>query len=142
MRVARLAGDDWPGACPYHGDCVEGLAAGPAIAARLGGRGEHIPDDHPVWQSVVEAIAQMAQALVTATGPRRLLIGGGVIADRPYLIEAIDDRLRALIGDYLRLPPRDAGYVRAPGLGTAAGPLGPIALALSDHRARSKALAE
>ena len=142
MRVARLAGDDWPGACPYHGDCVEGLAAGPAIAARLGGRGEHIPGDHPVWQSVVEAIAQMAQALVTATGPRRLLVGGGVIADRPYLIEAIDDRLRALIGDYLRLPPRDAGYVRAPGLGTAAGPLGPIALTLSDHRARSKALAE
>jgi fructokinase len=131
MRVARLAGDDWPGSCPYHGDCVEGLCAGPALAARLGGRGEQVADDHPVWRTVVEAIAQMAQALVLTTGPRRLLVGGGVIAHRPYLIEAIDDRLRALVGDYLRLPQRDAGFVRAPGLGIAAGPLGPIALALA-----------
>ncbi len=142
MRIARLAGDDWPGACPYHGDCVEGLAAGPAIAARLGGRGEHLADDHPVWQTVVDALAQMAQALVSATGPRRLLIGGGVIAHRPYLVDAVDRRLRALIGDYLQLPPRDAGYVRAPGLGIAAGPLGPIALALSGHSTGSKPLAE
>lgn len=138
MRVARLAGDDWPGACPYHGDCVEGLAAGPAIAARLGGRGEQVAADHPVWATIVEAIAQMAQALVLATGPRRFLIGGGVIADRPYLIDAIDDRVRALVGDYFNLPPRGTGYVRAPGLGTAAGPLGPIALALS----HAKSLAE
>ncbi len=131
MRVARLEGDDWPGACPFHGDCVEGLAAGPAIGARLGGAGERVPADHPVWETVVEAIAQMAQALVLATGPRRFLIGGGVIADRPYLIEAIDHRIRALVGDYFSLPPLADHYVRAPGLGTRAGPLGPIALALA-----------
>ncbi|MFS0773774.1 ROK family protein [Sphingomonas sp. 1P08PE] len=131
MRVARLPGDEWAGACPFHGDCVEGLAAGPAIAARLGGTGERVPADHPVWDSVVEALAQMVQALVLATGPRRILIGGGVVADRPYLIPAIDDRVRALVGAYFMLPARDSQYVRAPGLGSAAGPLGPIALALS-----------
>jgi fructokinase len=133
MRVARLPHDDWAGACPYHGACVEGLAAGPAIAARTGVAAETLPRDHPVWDSVVEAVAQMLQALAAATGPRRFLVGGGVLGSRPDLVARIDARLRALVGEYLALPPADpaASYVSAPGLGTAAGPLGPIALALS-----------
>lgn len=130
MHVARLPGDDWPGACPFHGACVEGLAAGPAIAARLGASGETVPHDHPVWDSVVEALAQMAQALTFATAPRRFLVGGGVIASRPDLIVRLDARLRALIGSYLTLPSLEAAFVSAPGLGTKAGPLGPIALTL------------
>ena len=130
MHVARLPGDDWAGACPYHGACVEGLAAGPAIAARLGTAGETVPHDHPVWNSVVEALAQMAQAIVFATAPRRFLVGGGVMAHRSDLIARLDARVRELVGSYLPLPPADADYVTAPGLGTRAGPLGPIALAL------------
>lgn len=133
MRVARLAGDDWGGACPYHGDCVEGLVAGPALAARTGVPGETLPHDHAAWETVVDAVAQMLQALAAATGPRRFLVGGGVLGKRPDLIARIEDRLRSLVGDYLPLPARDAGnpYVSLPGLGDAAGPLGPIALALS-----------
>jgi len=130
MRVARLIGDDWAGACPYHGDCVEGLAAGPAIAARLGRDGESVPDDDPVWESVVEAVAQMLQALVSVTGPKRVLIGGGVIARRPLLIGRIEARVRNLIGQYLSLPADR--FITAPDLGTQAGPLGPIALALTE----------
>jgi fructokinase len=130
MHVGRLPGDDWPGACPYHGACVEGLAAGPAIAARLGTAGETVPHDHPVWESVVEALAQMAQAITFATAPRRFLVGGGVMAHRPDLIVRLDARLRVLIGSYLPLPTAEQGFVTAPGLGTQAGPLGPIALAL------------
>ncbi|MDF0487890.1 ROK family protein [Sphingomonas sp. H39-1-10] len=129
MRVARLAGDHWRGACPYHGDCVEGLAAGPAIAARLGRDGASVPDDDPVWDTVVEAVAQMLQALVSIAGPRRILIGGGVMASRPLLIERIEARVRALVGRYLALPAER--FVRSPGLGAEAGPLGPIALALA-----------
>lgn len=133
MRVARLAGDDWPGACPYHGACVEGLAAGPAIAARTGAPAETLSHDHPVWDTVVEAVAQMLQALAAATGPRRILVGGGVLGKRPELVARVDARVRALVGDYLPLPPIDATapYVSLPGLGAAAGPLGPIALALT-----------
>lgn len=129
MFVARLPGDDWPGACPYHGACVEGLAAGPAIAARMGIAGEAIAPDDPVWDMVVEALAQMAQALLVATGPRRFLIGGGVMAQRTELIARIEARLRVLVGDYLPLPADS--FVSVPGLGTQAGPLGPIALALA-----------
>ncbi|MCP4026804.1 hypothetical protein WR25_02674 [Diploscapter pachys] len=128
MHVARLASDDWGGNCPYHGACVEGLASGPAIAARLGIDGSQVRSDHPVWDTVVEALAQMAQALICAAGPRRLLLGGGVLSDRPELITRIDGRVRTLIGSYLTLP--DRGLVTPPGLGALAGPLGPIALAL------------
>ncbi|MEH3048464.1 ROK family protein [Sphingomonas adhaesiva] len=128
MRIARVPGDDFPGACPYHGDCVEGLAAGPAILKRLGVPGETVAADHPVWDLVADALAQMVQALVSSTAPRRFLLGGGVLAQRPDLIARVDSRVRDLIGDYLTLPATD--FIVAPGLGTKAGPLGPIALAL------------
>lgn len=95
--------------------------------------GETLPHDHAAWETVVDAVAQMLQALAAATGPRRFLVGGGVLGKRPDLIARIDDRLRSLVGGYLPLPTRDAAdpYVSLPGLGDAAGPLGPIALALS-----------
>ncbi|PNU02239.1 ROK family protein [Novosphingobium guangzhouense] len=132
MRVARLpVADDagWHGACPYHGDCVEGLASGPAIAARAGVSGDALDDDHPVWDEVVEALAQMTQAIIAIAGPRRVLFGGGVISSRPVLIKRIEARVRSLIGDYLTLPQTD--FITPPGLGVKAGPLGPIALALA-----------
>ncbi len=134
MRVARVPGDTFAGACPYHGDCVEGLAAGPAILKRLGVAGEAVAADHPVWDLVADALAQMVQALVSSTAPRRFLLGGGVLAQRPDLIARVDARVRALIGDYLTLPAED--FIVAPGLGTKAGPLGPIALALGDSSLR------
>lgn len=128
MRVARLAGDDWPGSCPFHGDCVEGLASGTAIRARLGDTplGE-VGADHAVWDGVVEAVAQLCQGIVLATGAVRILIGGGVANGQPFLLPRIDARLRAIVAGYVELP--DAPFVTAPALGDAAGPLGPIAMA-------------
>jgi len=131
MHVPRLAGDDWPGACPYHGACVEGLASGSAIKARLGeAQVGAIGPDHAIWGSVVEALAHMAHAMVLMTGPKRILIGGGVAAGQPHLLPRIEARLRDLIAGYVALPDPAAPYVRAPGLGTEAGPRGPVALAL------------
>jgi len=136
MRVARSTWD-WPGICPYHGDCVEGLASGPAIAARTGRPGEALADDDQVWDEVVETLAHLTQALVATAGPRRVLLGGGVMAGREALITRVDERVRALIGDYLDLPADR--FVTAPGLGALAGPLGPIALALNDAESSSVA---
>jgi len=67
IRVPRLPGDDWAGSCPYHGDCVEGLAAGSALKARFGERAKDLPADHPVWDSVAWALAQLCHAIVCAS---------------------------------------------------------------------------
>lgn len=134
MPVPRLAGDEWPGSCPYHGACVEGLASGPAIKARLGEVeiGE-TGADHPVWDGVVDALAHLAAALVLTAGPRRILIGGGVATGQPHLLPRIESRLVELIGGYLPVPSggNDGAFVQPPALGAATGPLGAIALGLA-----------
>jgi fructokinase len=130
VRPARLPGDDWPGACLYHGDCVEGLASGTAIEKRLGlASAADLPSDHVVWDGVAHALAQLCHVLVCAAAPRRIAIGGGVIAGRPELLARIEPLLEASLAGYMLLP--DPPYVCAPGLGEEAGPLGPIAMALA-----------
>jgi fructokinase len=128
IRVARLPGDDWPGACPYHGACVEGLAAGGSIAKRLGGSAAGLAEERPVWETVAHALAQLCHVLVCAAAPRRIVIGGGVVSGHPHLLPRIEQMLVESLAGYVLLP--GAGpYVTAPGLGDRAGPLGPIALA-------------
>ncbi len=132
IRIARAAGDDWPGACTFHGDCVEGLASGAAIAARTGMPAEQVPAASPVWDLVAHALSQLAHTIVLATAPRRILIGGGVAAARPELLARVRRQLVASINGYLDLDKLTNGvdhYVVAPGLGTLAGPLGALALA-------------
>jgi fructokinase len=128
IRVARLAGDDWPGACPYHGACVEGLAAGGSIAKRLGGNAVGLAADHPVWEMVAHALAQLCHVIVCAAAPRRIAIGGGVVSGHPHLLPRIERMLVESLAFYVLLP-GEGPYVTAPGLGDRAGPLGPIALA-------------
>jgi fructokinase len=130
IRVARLPGDDWPGACRYHGACVEGLVAGGAIAARLGGSAAGLPEDHVVWESVAHALAQLCHVIVCAAAPRRIVIGGGVVSGNPHLLPRIEAMLVESLAGYVLLP-GGFPYVTAPGLGDRAGPLGPIALAAS-----------
>jgi len=79
LRPVRLAGDEWLGACPFHGGCVEGLASGPAIRARTGIAAEALASDHLAWEGVAHALAQLAHALVLTGVPRRIVWGGGVM---------------------------------------------------------------
>jgi fructokinase len=130
IRIARMPRDDWPGSCPFHGDCVEGLASGPAIKARLGVEHLHdFPPDHPVWETVAWALAQLCHALVCTAAPSTILIGGGVVTGQPHLIERTSQLLVESLADYVSLPAARP-YVQAPGLGSQAGPLGSIALAM------------
>lgn len=130
IRVARLPGDEWPGSCPYHGDCVEGLAAGSALSARFGEAARDLPPDHPVWDSVAWALAQLCHAIVCAAAPRRIAMGGGVMQGHPHLLPRINAMLIESLNAYVPLP-GDGNYVRAPELGADAGPLGAIALAMT-----------
>ncbi|KQN39590.1 fructokinase [Sphingomonas sp. Leaf407] len=129
LRVPRLAHDTLPSGCPFHDDCVEGLASGTGIKAALGDvHVSTIPDDHPVWDRVVSAIVAMCHAMVATTGPQRIAIGGGVMNKQPHVLARIEPELRASINGYLPLP-EGAPYIVAPALGDQAGPLGSIALA-------------
>ena len=136
IRIARAPADRWPGNCAFHGDCVEGLASGPAIAARAGIPAESIADDDPVWKLVAHALAQLIQALFLATAPRRVLIGGGVALARPQLCALVRRLLIESVNDYLNLEELTGGvadYILTPALGALAGPLGALALAADAH---------
>jgi fructokinase len=129
VRVPRAPGDTLKSVCGFHADCVEGVASGTAVKARLGSRSiESITPADPLWDPVVDALAALCHTLVCATGPHRIALGGGVISRQPYLIERIDRALVASLGGYINLP-NDDSYVIAPELGDLAGPLGTIALA-------------
>jgi fructokinase len=130
IRVAQRPGDEWVGACTFHGACAEGLASGPAIKARIAPRdvAEVGPDD-PVWDSVAWAIAQVCHTIVCAAAPGAISIGGGVMDRQPHLLARIDQMLVESLSDYMPLP--HSPYVVAPELGNDAGPLGAIALAMA-----------
>lgn len=129
LRVPRMAGDIFPSTCPFHEDCVEGLASGTALVGRLAGRvPADVADDDPVWAPVVHALAAMCHALVCTAAPLRIAIGGGVMAARPALLGRIEEALVNSINGYTEVGPH-GGYIVAPGLGAMAGPLGSIALA-------------
>ena len=120
LRIPRLAGDSWPGHCVFHGDCVEGLASGPAIAAR----GEEN------WKAVAHALAMLLHNLVLTTAPQRILVGGGVANAHPQLLPMIQAQMLASLAGFghAALVERDPRFVSAPALGANAGPLGAIAL--------------
>lgn len=132
LRIARPLDDRWPGSCPFHGDCVEGLASGPAIAARMGMEVRLIAAEDPVWETVAHALAQLLHALVLTTAPRRILIGGGITQARPELLGLIRRQLARSLNGYIDRPEVTGDIERlvtAPGLGALAGPLGALALA-------------
>jgi fructokinase len=132
IRVARRAGDTWPGVCSFHGDCVEGLASGPAIAARAGAPAHLVAPTDAVWDTVVHALAQLLHTLVLATAPRRIIMGGGVMEARPELLAGLRRELASSLNGYVPHEELGAGidgYITRPGLGPRAGALGALALA-------------
>jgi fructokinase len=131
LRVGRITGDAWPGSCPYHGDCVEGLAAGPALLARTGRRGETLSTDDPAWEMVVRALAGLLHNLVLTTAPERVLIGGGIFGGNDHLFPRLRSALVESLAGYAtanRIAAMIDDYITPPGLGGMAGPLGAIVL--------------
>jgi fructokinase len=116
--------DPFMGLCPFHGDCLEGLASGPALAARLGVSAEKIADNHPIWDLVGDYLGQLCLSLLLVASPRRIIMGGGVGAREPARSKARLHLERYLAG-YVEVP--DA-FILAPALGSRAGVLGAIAL--------------
>lgn len=122
--------DPFPGHCPYHGDCLEGLAAGPAIEARWGQSLSELGSPADKVDLIAGYVAQLATALVLLHMPDRLIFGGGVMK-APGLIEAVRRETERRLGGYVQSAALDAGlerYIVLPGLGDEAGITGAIAL--------------
>ncbi len=113
VPVPVLPGDPFPGICSFHGHCLEGVASGPALAARLGRPVEEIPSDDPAWDLEARYLAYGISGLVLALSPKRVVLGGGVMkqarllpkvrrafvdvlngyVDVPDIVEHVDDYL-------------------------------------------------
>ncbi len=127
--VARQPGDDYPGRCPYHGDCMEGMAAGPAIEQRWGRRGEDLAE--LLGQAVdLEAgyLASGMRSMVYTLAPQRIILGGGV-SSLPGLIETVRAKLLVTMNGYALQPEHERDFVVPPGLGVNSGAAGALALA-------------
>ena len=123
--------DPYGGACPFHGDCFEGLASGPAIEKRWGVRGDQLGKDHPAWDLEAEYIAQAFASYSFTLSPQRIILGGGV-GSVPHLLPKVQQRTKELINGYIQSPvilENIESYVVSPGLGNRSGMLGAIALA-------------
>ena len=122
--------DPYPGCCPFHGDCLEGLASGPAIEARWGQSLSKLGSPADKLELIAGYIAQLAVSLVLLHMPDRLIFGGGVMK-APGLIEALRRATEAKLGGYIKAPQLDPGlerYIVVPALGDEAGITGAIAL--------------
>lgn len=84
MYVPRARRDTFAGTCPYHGDCLEGLACGPAMAARWGCNAEDLVDDHVGWRFEAHYLASLCVNLTYMLRPQRIILGGGVMAHRSF----------------------------------------------------------
>ena len=125
MFVPRVPGDAFAGTCPFHRDCLEGLAAGPAIAARAALEGRAIRDDDPAWRFVVDALGHAFANLRLTLACEAIVIGGGVSVARPWLAQAVAARMDEILADYL---PEPSAVIPA-ALGPDAGPRGALLLA-------------
>ncbi len=124
--------DPFRGACPYHDDCFEGLASGPAINARFGQRAETLADEHPFWDVEAGYIANALVNYILTLTPEMIIIGGGVM-QKDFMFEKVRDRVWALLNSYLShdlLLNRIDSYIVPPALGNRSGLLGGIALAM------------
>lgn len=123
--------DPFEGVCPYHGDCLEGLASGPAIQARWGTPVEELPDEHPAWELEAHYLGAALASFICVLSPQRIVLGGGVMKHAP-LIRAVREETRARLNGYIQSPAileEMERYIAAPALGDRSGVLGAIALA-------------
>ena len=123
--------DPFPGICPYHGDCLEGLAAGPAIEVRWGQPGSSLPSNHPAWALEAHYLALGLTTLICTLVPQRFILGGGVMRQM-QLLPLLRDGVRRLLNGYMQVSALATDidtYIVPPALGDAAGVLGAIALA-------------
>jgi len=134
LYAPRHPADDFAGHCPYHADCLEGMASGPAVLARWGHSLSELPQDHPAHDIVAHYLAHLCVALMATLSPHRIAFGGGVI-DTPGLIDRVRAHARRYNADYLLPNDRFDGIIAPSSLDGEAGLHGALMLAKRALRA-------
>ncbi len=119
--------DRFEGVCPYHKDCLEGLASGPSIEKRWGIKGENLLKDHQAWKLEVHYLAQALLQYILILSPEKIIMGGGVMK-QSHLFPSIHNEVQRLSEGFLKLPLLEE-YIVTPGLGADSGILGALMLA-------------
>ncbi len=132
ILVRRALGDKYKGKCPYHGDCLEGMASGPAIEERWGAKAYELPEDHRAWDLEAYYLAQGLVNYILIVSPKKIILGGGVMKQK-QLFPLIREKVMKLLNGYVShkniLEDIDQ-YIVPPKLGDNAGICGALALGL------------
>jgi len=123
--------DPFEGICPFHKNCFEGLASGPAIEARWGKKTQDLDEDHPAWDLEAQYLALAMVNYTLTLSPQRIIAGGGVMRQK-NLLPKIQKKVQELLKNYINIPEittKIEDYIVLPRLGDRAGVLGAIALA-------------
>ena len=127
MLVVPHKDDHFEGACPFHGNCLEGMAAGPAVEKRNGRKVQDIPQDDPFWEIEAEYIAQCAYNTTLMFSPEVIIFGGGVMKQR-HMVEKVHAAFTRIMQGYVATPAIEE-YIVTPALEDNAGTIGCLALA-------------
>jgi fructokinase len=136
VLTRRHPEDAYAGNCPYHGDCLEGMAAGPALEARWKSRGHELSVDHPAWAIEAFYIAHAITGTILTLSPKKIILGGGVMKQSqlyPMIRREVRDNLNGYVSAKEILTDIDR-YIVPPGLGDNAGLCGALALGLNELR--------
>lgn len=133
VLIRRHPEDPFKGACPFHGDCLEGMASGPAIEKRWGVKGSELPDDHQAWELEAYYLAQALSGTILLLSPKKVILGGGVM-HQEQLFPLIREQVARSLNGYVAAPAILNGmddYIVPPALGDNAGLCGALALGIA-----------
>lgn len=130
MLIRDIKSDAFSGVCPFHGDCLEGLASGPAIEARWGHPGFELPAAHPAWELEAHYLAMMCVNLTHCYAPEKIILGGGVMA-QTHLMDKVRDKFSQYMNGYFALDIGSdlASYIVPPQLNGHSGLMGALVMA-------------
>ncbi|WP_426454902.1 ROK family protein [Paenibacillus sp. S-38] len=138
ILVRRHGEDNFEGICPYHKDCLEGMAAGPAIERRWHMKGNELDATHPAWELEAFYIAQSVSTTILMLSPKKIILGGGVMHQEqlfPLIRSYVQQNLNGYISDTALFDDINS-YIVAPVLGDNAGLCGALALGVESLKSQ------
>lgn len=132
IMIKRFEGDNFKGKCPYHKDCLEGMASGPAIEERWGMKAYELHEEHEAWKLEAFYLAQALVNFILILSPKKIIMGGGVMK-QAHLFPLIRDEVKNRLNSYIskdEINNINENYIVPPKLGDNAGLIGALSLGI------------